>query len=82
MLEGVYHINRIKKASALTPTGIVDLHQDYLDTVNLQSKNSSLIKKFEICDNDAHSKEVLNDHTFCMDCQVDSSIQQTEDDFS
>ena len=38
-LPGDYHINRLKKAQAQTPQGIVDTHQKYLDAIKSDIAN-------------------------------------------
>ena len=51
VLPGEYHINRLKKAKAITPSGIVETHQAYLDAIRKGANNQQLTNAITFDDN-------------------------------
>ena len=55
VLQGEYHVNRLKRARALTSRGIVNTHQEYLDTIKSTPENTPVFAPID------YHHEVIND---------------------
>ena len=74
-LPGDYHINRIKRAKAHTPHGIVDTHQKYLDAIKADTAN--LLPQLEI----EHHEAIANSSSdYCVMLDLCQQIAGTDED--
>ena len=73
VLPGEYHINRLKHAQAITPSGIVDTHQEYLDTIKKGVDESQLTKAIDFHQDDV--PKANNSFLIHLDCMI-STIEK------
>ena len=77
VLQGQYHINRLKRAKAITPTGIVTTHKEYLQALQKAPLDTLQFEQIEY-----HQHEAITNTADTFYVHIDAPINYVTEDIT